>query len=313
MRSVEGLERPRSRQTSSWRGRPLHAGHVPQPAWTEGRRGGGRWSRCSCRRGGLPAARGRAPSPGGHCVGSGPPTVPPGPLFVQRLPHGQAGGPAHRTSRRASPDPNGICVAGRRGIHLFAPGCEERPLRCGSVLAFKWADGRQLSGRPPSTDCKSPGGLPGALTGVVSVAAVPASVLGGLAASPVGSACVRCHHPSGAPSSPFSLPALAIAPCSTSFPCVCLLSTCPTCCQGSLCGTWWPHCLVAGRAGRVCRAGGQLGRANEGAPFPPAHGRLLPCSAPPFCMVMPPNQAPCSARAPRGVARGRLRRHRATG
>lgn len=97
------------------------------------------------------------------------------------------------------------------------------------------------------------------------------------------------------------------------FPRVCLLSTCPTRCQGPSCGTWWPHCLVAGRAGRVCRAGGQLGRAHEGAPFPPAHGRLRPCSAPPFRMVMPPNQAPCSARAPRGVARGRLRRHRATG
>lgn len=40
-------------------------------------------------------------------------------------------------------------VTGRRGLDLFAPGCQERPLRRGSVPALKWTDGRQLSGKCP--------------------------------------------------------------------------------------------------------------------------------------------------------------------
>lgn len=46
-------------------------------------------------------------------------------------------------------DLNGSRVTGRRGLDLFAPGCQERPLRCGSVPALKRTDGRQLSGTCP--------------------------------------------------------------------------------------------------------------------------------------------------------------------
>jgi len=46
-------------------------------------------------------------------------------------------------------DLSGSRVTGRRGLDLFAPGCQERPLRRGSVLALKRTDGRQLSGAHP--------------------------------------------------------------------------------------------------------------------------------------------------------------------
>lgn len=45
-----------------------------------------------------------------------------------------------------SRDLSGIRVAGRGRLHLFAPGCQERPLRCGSVSALQWTNGRQLPG-----------------------------------------------------------------------------------------------------------------------------------------------------------------------
>lgn len=53
----------------------------------------------------------------------------------------------HAFSHAVSQDLSGVCVAGRRGLHLFAPGGQERPLRCGSVSAFEWTDGCQLSGK----------------------------------------------------------------------------------------------------------------------------------------------------------------------
>lgn len=53
----------------------------------------------------------------------------------------------HAFSHAVSQDLNGVCVAGCRGLHLFAPGGQERPLRCGSVSAFEWTDGCQLSGK----------------------------------------------------------------------------------------------------------------------------------------------------------------------
>lgn len=114
--------------------------------------GGGRLTeRCQCCRGlvGLWAGLGSRPV----TLSKAPP--PPGFRFLAPPPPHQA---ACRSRRVWT---HGLCVAGCGGIHLLAPGCQERPLRGGSVPAFKWADGCQLPGEPhPPAPRPSPAAPP---------------------------------------------------------------------------------------------------------------------------------------------------------